>query len=666
MNEFKDQLQQARQAQRKAFIIAGTAIVGILLFVVALIGYVNGTPITIKPKDASEIAKLQIVNGIAGAFSKVVYSMTGDITVLVMAGGFASQDIKITSDDRGKPRTVTLVELPGKLIATTVPPADKNRWTVDGQQIAIAPSLTHTAPAGKYRLETDNQHFEIAEQDLVLRRGKTLEVAVKLNAVKGRLDINSRPDGAEVRIDGKGAGTTPLSLDAFGGLHRIEIRKDGFESLADDVEITNTNRDISRNYRLEPVKALISFDAKPKGGALFVNGRKQASDKQLPLALGVPHTLRYSKAGYFPKIKKVTFKQSSPKRIEFRLKLEMGAVDVRSRPSATVLINGKSAGQTPLSLQLPATPQRIVIKRSGYREVSKKATPSHKRTTIIDVKLQTERAARLAESPESYQTDTGISLKLFQPKLTFQMGAPRHQKGQRANEFIRNIKLTRPFYASLHEITNGQFRRFSKDHNGSVGDKFPATSVTWLDAAAFCNWLSKRENLAPFYRLAGNRLKGIEAKANGYRLLSEAEWEWLARKAGKSQQTVFPWGNTTTVPSNFGNIADEEARGKVRFFVSNFTDGFAELAPVGSFRPESSGLFDLTGNAAEWVHDVYSLRSPTSARTEVDPLGIADGPTHVAKGSSWRSGTRTTLRAAYRDGVMDRRDDLGFRIGRYL
>ena len=79
-----------------------------------------------------------------------------------------------------------------------------------------------------------------------------------------------------------------------------------------------------------------------------------------------------------------------------------------------------------------------------------------------------------------------------------------------------------------------------------------------------------------------------------------------------------------------------------------------------------SGLFDLTGNVSEWVHDWYSLKPPARGSVATDPLGPSFGDSHVVRGSSWRSGNRTTLRAAYRDGLTRGRDDVGFRIGRYL
>ena len=170
----------------------------------------------------------------------------------------------------------------------------------------------------------------------------------------------------------------------------------------------------------------------------------------------------------------------------------------------------------------------------------------------------------------------------------------------------------------------------------------------------------------PFYNIDNSKLRGVNSKADGYRLLTEAEWEWLARKAGRKEQTVFPWGNDSIVPKMTGNIADESANGLTRFYVPNYNDGFKELASVGEFPAEGSGLFDVTGNASEWVHDFYTLIPPDKKKVHFDPLGPDFGEGHVVKGSSWRSGTRTQLRASFREGLSSKRNDVGFRIGRYL
>jgi formylglycine-generating enzyme required for sulfatase activity len=104
----------------------------------------------------------------------------------------------------------------------------------------------------------------------------------------------------------------------------------------------------------------------------------------------------------------------------------------------------------------------------------------------------------------------------------------------------------------------------------------------------------------------------------------------------------------------------------VKFYVPLYNDGYPGIAPVGSFNRESSGLYDMAGNVSEWVHDVYSIMPPSEGTIANNPLGEQRGEAHVVKGANWRSGTITTLRPAFREGLAGGRDDVGFRIGRYL
>jgi formylglycine-generating enzyme required for sulfatase activity len=283
----------------------------------------------------------------------------------------------------------------------------------------------------------------------------------------------------------------------------------------------------------------------------------------------------------------------------------------------------------------------------------------------ISETLIQELTARLSESPKEYVNSVGVVLKLFFPSHLV-MGAPRGEPGQRANEFQRKVILKKPFYAGKHEITNAQYAKFNKSRDSKNAPNLPVSNVSWVEAASFCNWLSQKDGLETVYLIKNGKFKGFNGVADGYRLLSEAEWEWLARKASRAKQTIFTWGDKPVVPPLAGNIADESVNGKASFYVPNYSDGYVDLAPVGSFNAEKSGLFDLTGNVSEWVHDSYSLMPPDKTAKEVDPLGPPDGDNHVFKGSNFRSGTRTELRAAFREGGANGRDDLGFRIGRYL
>jgi formylglycine-generating enzyme required for sulfatase activity len=117
---------------------------------------------------------------------------------------------------------------------------------------------------------------------------------------------------------------------------------------------------------------------------------------------------------------------------------------------------------------------------------------------------------------------------------------------------------------------------------------------------------------------------------------------------------------------NSGNFADVSASMRLSFSIKNYRDGYAVAAPVGKFTPNRLGLYDLAGNVSEWCHDHYDTAVGTTRRLKRDPTGPKIGTFHVIRGSSWRHGRITELRLSYRDYGKTARNDLGFRIARYV
>ena len=97
--------------------------------------------------------------------------------------------------------------------------------------------------------------------------------------------------------------------------------------------------------------------------------------------------------------------------------------------------------------------------------------------------------------------------------------------------------------------------------------------------------------------------------------------------------------------------------------IIGYNDGFTVSSPVASFVSNNKGLFDMSGNVAEWVHDFYNARPET--RPEQDPLGPIGGTSHVIKGSSWKSSSKASLKSSYRTFQEKGASDIGFRIARY-
>ncbi len=663
MSQFEEGLRQARRSQVR-FYIGG--LIGLVLIGFAVIGVListSGTVVEIAPDEAVPAGRVELVEGLGLVTGMTVYSVAGAPTVSIHSEGFRDVVRAIQPDELGRTITVVLEPLPGRLDAATIRALPETRWRIDGDLVAIATSIDREMEAGTYALSVNHPHFQIVEQSVELERGKTNELRLDLAPVDGRISINSKPAGAEILLDTRKIGVTPLEMPLAGGSYQLRVVAPDRQPVEETVQITNAAPLIERQYNLKPVSSTLKIVTIPSGGQLLVDGRRVPQSGEIEVTANEDHNVTYVRDGYLPKSQTVRLRANEQRELTLRLQADLGLVSIRTTPGADILVDGKKVGTGEATLQLLAVPQKIELRKRGYRTIRKTVTPSSKRPLVIREELVDETSARLTESPRNYKNSVGMSLRLFEPG-TFVMGAPRSQKGQRANEFEKKVQLTKAFYASRHEVTNGQFARFRNGRSGRANE--PVTGVSWIDAASFANWLSVREKLTPFYRISGGRLVAGSKTSDGYRLLSEAEWEWLARRAGRSSQSIFTWGNGDTVPAKSGNIADESANGLVRFYVPRYNDGFPRTSPVGSFPAEPSGLFDMTGNVSEWVHDFYSLDPPERGQTEVDPLGPNFGDSHVFKGSSWKSGTRTELRASYREGRSSGRDDIGFRIGRYL
>jgi formylglycine-generating enzyme required for sulfatase activity len=257
------------------------------------------------------------------------------------------------------------------------------------------------------------------------------------------------------------------------------------------------------------------------------------------------------------------------------------------------------------------------------------------------------------------------------PAGKFVMGSSRREPGRRANEAQREVELKRRFYLGTREVTNAEYRQFRAEHrSGFVAahsldlDRQPAVNIGWQQAAAFCNWLSEQDGLPAAYETKNGALVPIVPATTGYRLPTEAEWEWAARYERGTATRRYPWGEALPVAARSGNYADYSARIVVQDVIPDYDDGYPATAPVGSFPANALGLFDMGGNVAEWTQDLYTVTADAS-QVAVDPLSNGEAGQRVIRGSSWRQSGVTDLRLTARDFGAVTRTDLGFRLARY-
>ena len=248
------------------------------------------------------------------------------------------------------------------------------------------------------------------------------------------------------------------------------------------------------------------------------------------------------------------------------------------------------------------------------------------------------------ESKELPPSDLGMVLI---PAGTFTMGSPETEEGRYEDEVQHQVTLTRSFYIMEAEVTQGLWKEVmgsNPSHFDSCGDSCPVETVSWYDAVEFSNRLSDRNGLERCYTATGSELviwSGYSCR--GYRLPTEAEWEYAAR--GKTMSPYI--------------YAGSDNLDEVGWYLENSGD---KPHPVCGKKRNGYGLCDMSGNVLEWVWDWKSDYPKGSVK---DPKGPSSGSYRVLRGGSWPydAGTaRVALRFGFFPG--DRNGNSGFRLSR--
>lgn len=672
MSGFEDHLIKAQRARRRRMMLG---IGGVILILLVSAGVYLGTAVidrvfvAVAPDEAVDIAQLEILDGTGWIWNDEIIAVRSPLKLQVSADGF-KQEVLTVGDAtwrRGQ-LDVVLKPLPATVTATTKPESDEVRWYLNGALVSVAPQLTVDLPAGQYTIEARHPHFELASQSVNLERGESYQLSLDLKPVKGLVEITSTPSGAEVSLHSEAIGKTPLHLELEGGEYEIMLSLANHDPREDSFVISSDNPEVNRHYKLAVSNREVTFSLTPADGSLTVGGDQVASRETASVSLPVNtrQTATYSKPGF--RTQKIEFKVNSDTGNQINIELEpvYGMVEVRSTPAADVFYDDKVIGRTPVLVRLQALPQKITVSQTRFLPETHTITPVEGKTRVLEVNLVSEQEHRLKTSPDTYVNSVGMKFKLFKEADYFTMGSKPGEINSRPNEFYRRVQLNRPFYAGVYEVTAESFQKFiGASSILAVGNR-PITGISWKEAAKFSNWLSKKEGLRPVYRFTGDEYLGSDSTADGYRMLTEAEWEWLARKAGRNQQTIFPWGNETIIPQNSGNLADTTAKGSVVVFIPQYDDGQAGVSATGLFQPNPAGIHDLTGNVSEWTHDMYNHTVPSGDQIEIDPFDTSNATYHTIKGSNWASGEVSELRVAYRTGSSAGNERTGFRLARYL
>ena len=540
---------------------------------------------------------------------------------------------------------------------------------IDGKKVGQTPFKSDRLASGEHRVRVMKEMFSAAEKTFTVTDGNTTQAPMTMAA--NFVSVNITTDSnSDIYVDNEKKGTGTWNGRLSDGPHSLEARKASHKTAIKNVQLTlGTTENIVIPDPV-PIYGTLEVVSNPIGANIIIDGKSfGTTPRVLGNVLIGTHELRLEKTGCTPVIK--NFNLDDKNKLSINEKLPTGReISISTDKSGDrIYVDGSYIGVSPLTSTLSFGEHEITAIRgydgdgtNGLNAIKGISGVKATAKTITVAQTGGESSVKLSFELENKTfTVNGVSFEMIAVKGgTFTMGATSEQ-GSDANSDERpthSVTLS-DYYIGKFEVTVAQFREFINETNyrtdadkdggsyiwngsswekrngvnwkcdasgkmrGSWEDNHPVIHVSWNDAKAYCEWLSRKTG-------------------QSFRLPTEAEWEYAARGGNKSRGYKYSGSNS---------IND------VAWYTSN---SGSKTHQVGTKSPNELGIYDMSGNVWEWCQDWYGNYSSGS---QTNPTGPSSGSTRVRRGGSWCNFAeycRVSYRISY---SPDYRDDiLGLRL----
>ena len=616
----------------------------IIVFITPLF-FVKSSNITFK--EDYEETKISSSNALI--IQNTVYSFKQTFNIDVVAYGYKSKEFEFNHNDAEK--LIILVEMP--VLVKFKIDQNFNEFILNDRTLDSLENIYLQKGVYSYEVKSKN-HISYKSKLEINKYADEILVPIIMQEVNKKLVINSEPNQASVFLNNVEVGVTPISVNLNTTSNNILIKKSDYKDNNIDYIVKNNNSD-QIIIKLIEDEDVINIKSTPSQASLFFN-ENYIGISPLKFKIQDKGILKIKKYGYVDDIIDIT---KETKELNIALTEDLSEVFISSDPPSDVFLNDEYIGKTPFTKKIQKIKHKISFKSKGFRTLNESFEPTKDKQNIIK-KLLTEKEASLLENKKYSRTSINGEIILFEPG-SFLMGSSKKESRRDINEIMRSVKITKHFYISKNLITEEQYSLFKRSSKSNL----PINNISWIDAAKFCNWLSSKEGFENFYEIKNDQIISFNMDSKGYRLPTEAEWEYVA-KSNTPEKYIYSWGSDRKITKLVGNIADVSTQGILSNFIDDYDDGYDERSPVGSFRSNQNDINDLTGNLSEWVNDFYSVEFVQQSKVFQDYIGPLAGTSHVIKGSNYYSSTPLQLGLSYRTYGNEPNDLVGFRIARWI
>ncbi|TNE73274.1 PEGA domain-containing protein [bacterium] len=489
---------------------------------------------------------------------------------------------------------------------------DDAQLTIDGKSYN-PPYKGLLLSVGKHQVEVKKDGFATHQKEITVSVSNSL-FEVELKPVELQVvTIKSMPMGATFYVDGIEKGQTDKQLFMYSGKYTVKWLLSGYVDAEQQIEVKEGAKN-EFTINLDKNTGLLSWKTTPVNANVTINKEPQTGKTQTELAPG-RYLVELSAEGFDPLSENIEIKRGERVQKNWTLNQQTGGLQFSVEPynAKVTLKRNNQTVETWTGLKIlkdvPVGTYQITAELNGYERKTQTLTIQKDKTQALELILEKAKAGAISTSGAGKTITNSIGMEfVLIPAGTFQMGS-NESSGEKP---VHSVTISQPFYMGKYEVTQKQWKAVMGNNPSNwKGDNLPVEQVSWNDVQEFIKKLNQKEG------------------GNKYRLPTEAEWEYAAR-AGTT--TKWSFGDDESQLSKYGNFADKNST--MSWADKTQNDGYENTSPVGTYKPNPFGLYDMHGNVWEWCQDWHDS-SYYSYSPRTDPQGPNSGSDRVLRGGSW-------------------------------